>query len=149
MFRPKIPISLSECGEGTDDGNHQTHHQRHPCHGGCGDVGIEASGNRSRQERESGKSSYRDTSVHQILKPQPVLIIWPWNIVIVPDGINCELPIIQSTRSHNPIIQRSVLSSIAIREATKGDDDAKDDEEDNSPLFMTPIADSVVRCQGC
>ncbi len=63
--------------KGIDGGNQQSHQQRHRFQDGSGDVGIKASGNRSRQERESGKGSYRDTSVHEIRIPQPVHIVWP------------------------------------------------------------------------
>ncbi|CAK9861426.1 unnamed protein product [Sphagnum jensenii] len=84
--------SMSGVGpKGTDGGNQQIHQQRHRFHDGSGDVGIEASGNRSCQERESGKGSYRDTSVHEIRKLQhsPLSVAKgasTWNTRKVPVG---------------------------------------------------------------
>jgi hypothetical protein len=56
---------MFEVCEGIDGGNHQ----RHRFHDGSDNVGIEASGNRSHQEHESGKGGYKDTNVHEIQKP--------------------------------------------------------------------------------
>jgi hypothetical protein len=114
-------------------------------------VGIEASGNRSCQERDSGKGSYRDTSVHEIRKLQHVLCACPcvnWALNTRDVG-SFEIRIPQSCASHKPVIQHPVLSFIAIREASNATEGAKDEEGDTSHHFLSHAAVSVVGCQGC
>ncbi len=151
--------SISDLGEDTDGGNQQTHQQRHRSRDGIGDVGIEASGNRSRQEREGGKGSYRDTSVQEIpIRPVVLMVVPSVNargglgglggLGLGPVGNAGHSGIPQSISSHQTGIQ-GVVMYMAIREARKDTEEAKDEEHGTSKHFLKHSAVSVVGCQGC
>ncbi len=137
--------------EGADDRHNQTHQQRHRLEYGTGDVRVEASGDRSRQERESRKSDDGQSSVHEIVELQRV---FPRTTHVNPAahiryGRMLEIGIPQTRAGHNPVVKRAVLGLVAVRETCEATNGAEDEEGDTRHHFLHTMTVAVVGGQGC
>ncbi len=128
--------------KGTDDRHHQTHQQGHRLLNGTGEVRIEASGDRSRQERECQKSGHGNSGVHKISKPR--LVLRQVQKIAIRNLRRLEIGIPQTTAGYKSVVQSAVVGSVAIRVAGEETQGAEDDERRTGHHLLGLVAVAVV-----
>ncbi len=146
MRRRSKPNSMSGIGaKGTDDRHHQTHQQGHRLLNGAGEVRIEASGDRSRQERECQKSDHGNSGVQKISKPPLVFLV---RLVQKKPGTRnlriLEIGSPQTSPGYKSVVQSAVVGFVAIRVAGEETQGAEDDERRTGHHLLGLVAVAVV-----
>ncbi len=145
MRRRSKPNSMSGIGaKGTDDRHHQTHQQGHRLLNGTGEVRIEASGDRSRQERECQKSDHGNSGVHKISKPPLVFLLRVQKKPEIPNLRILEIGIPQTSPGYKSVVQNAVVGFVAIRVAGEETQGAEDDERRTGHHLLGLVAVAVV-----
>ncbi len=148
MMRRSKPNSMSGIGaKGTDDRHHQTHQQGYRLLNGTGEVRIEASGDRSRQERECQKSGHGNSGVHKISKPRLVFLLRQVQKIPGTQTRNLrilEVGIPQTSAGYKSVVQSAVVGFVAIRVAGEETQGAEDDERRTGHHLLGLVAVAVV-----